>query len=101
MPIKIKNIKALILDMDGVLWRENEPIGNLPEIFKQIIALGIKYVMATNNSTHTVEQYVKKVRSFNIPIESWQIINSSLAFCDCGYSFVFGFIFSCYSLRIC
>ena len=79
MPIKIKNIKALILDMDGVLWRENESIGNLPEIFKQIIAHGIKYVMATNNSTHTVEQYVKKVRSFNIPIESWQIINSSLA----------------------
>jgi 4-nitrophenyl phosphatase len=72
-------IKALILDMDGVLWRENEPIGDLPAIFNKLIDHGIRFVMATNNSTHTVEQYVEKVRSFKIPVEAWQIINSSLA----------------------
>ena len=74
-----KKIRALILDMDGVLWRENQPIGNLPSIFQKINSLGIKYVMATNNSTHTVAQYVTKIRSFNIPVESWQVITSSLA----------------------
>ena len=27
------NIKALILDMDGVVWKADAPIGNLPETF--------------------------------------------------------------------
>jgi beta-phosphoglucomutase-like phosphatase (HAD superfamily) len=30
------NIKALILDMDGVLWKAETPIGDLPSIFKRI-----------------------------------------------------------------
>ena len=34
------NIKALILDMDGVIWKSDAPIGNLPEIFKRIEARG-------------------------------------------------------------
>ena len=29
------NIKAVILDMDGVLWKDYEPIGNLPIIFQR------------------------------------------------------------------
>ncbi|MHB1481711.1 MAG: hypothetical protein ACYCXH_05265, partial [Bellilinea sp.] len=29
-------IKALILDLDGVLWRGNQPIGNLQHIFQRI-----------------------------------------------------------------
>ena len=32
------SIKALILDMDGVLWRANEVIGDLPAIFEAIAA---------------------------------------------------------------
>jgi len=33
MQIKhLKNIKALVLDMDGVLWRERDPIGDLPAV---------------------------------------------------------------------
>ena len=69
----------MILDMDGVLWRDDQPIGDLPTIFDRINRLGIRFVMATNNSTNTVEQYVQKVRRFGISVESWQIINSSLA----------------------
>ncbi|NLZ26622.1 MAG: hypothetical protein GX884_03480, partial [Chloroflexi bacterium] len=48
-------LKGLILDMDGVLWRDNEAIGNLPQIFDTIRKLGLSFVLATNNSTKTVE----------------------------------------------
>jgi len=30
------HIKALILDMDGVIWRSDTPIGDLPNIFRRI-----------------------------------------------------------------
>jgi len=31
-----KLIDALIIDMDGVLWRETTPIGNLGRVFQLI-----------------------------------------------------------------
>src|SRR5258705_120803 len=37
------NIKALIIDMDGVVWKADEPIGDLPEIFARIRARGINF----------------------------------------------------------
>jgi len=36
------NIKALILDMDGVIWRGDAPIGDLVYTFKRIRERGLK-----------------------------------------------------------
>ena len=55
------NIKALILDMDGVVWKADAPIGNLPEIFARIRKRGLKFVFATNNGTKTPEEYQQKL----------------------------------------
>ncbi|GIV66228.1 MAG: HAD-IIA family hydrolase [Chloroflexota bacterium] len=72
-------IKALILDMDGVLWRGKQPIGNLAEIFERIKSLGLKFTFATNNATGSVKQYVDKLRSFGVDVSPQQIINSPMA----------------------
>lgn len=72
-------IQALILDMDGVLWRGNEPIGDLPAIFAHMRAAGLKALLATNNSTKSVEQYQKRLKGFGVKIETWQVVNSSMA----------------------
>lgn len=68
---------GLILDMDGVLWRENTPIGDLPDIFTRIDELGLRVVLATNNSTKTVDQYLSRMRNFGVELEPWQIVTSS------------------------
>lgn len=75
----INTIKALILDLDGVLWRANQPIGDLPSIFKRIEERGWKVVMATNNATRTIEQYVDRMASYGVHIQPWQIIHSGIA----------------------
>ncbi|TLN23719.1 haloacid dehalogenase, partial [bacterium] len=72
-------IRALILDMDGVLWRDNEPIGNLPSIFAKIKAKNIQVILATNNATRTPNQYVAKMAQFGVEIEPWRVINSANA----------------------
>ena len=74
-----ENIKALILDMDGVLWHDTDPIGNLPAIFEQIRARGLKVAMATNNASRTVDEFLEKFARFGVTLEPWQIITSSLA----------------------
>ena len=72
-------IKALILDMDGVIWKSDAPIGDLPAIFKRIEARGLKYVFATNNGTKTPEQYADRLVEFGLHVEPRQVVTSSLA----------------------
>lgn len=76
---KSKSVKAIILDMDGVLWRDNEPIGNLPEIFSEIGMRGWQVSLATNNATRTINQYVEKLANFGVEVQENQIINSAQA----------------------
>ena len=80
--MNLSNIKALILDMDGVLWRENTPIGDLPAIFARIRERGLKVALATNNATRTVDEYLQKLDGFGVMLEPWQMITSSLATAD-------------------
>lgn len=72
-------IKALIIDMDGVLWRADSPIGDLASLFKRIRERGLKFLFATNNSTKTSQQYVDRLARFGVEVEPWQVITSSQA----------------------
>lgn len=72
-------IKSLIIDMDGVIWKADAPIGDLAATFNRIRELGLKFVFATNNSTRTAEQYVARLRAFGIDAEPWQVVTSSQA----------------------
>jgi 4-nitrophenyl phosphatase len=76
------HIKSLILDMDGVLWKEDAPIGNLPAIFDHIHARGLKVAFATNNGTHTPDQYVERLARLGVNVELWQVITSALGVAD-------------------
>ncbi len=72
------HIKALILDMDGVIWRADSPIGDLPEIFNRIEARGLKYVFATNNGTKTPDQYVTTLGKLGVEASTQQVVTSAL-----------------------
>lgn len=73
------HIEALIIDMDGVVWKADSPIGDLAAIFNRIRERGLKFVFATNNSTKTSEQYVERLAKFGVDVEPWQVITSSQA----------------------
>ena len=71
-------IKSLILDMDGVLWKADAPIGNLSSVFNLIHSRGLRVAFATNNGTRTPEQYVERMAGFGVTVEPSQIVTSSL-----------------------
>ena len=73
------HIKSLILDMDGVVWKADAPIGDLPAIFERIRARGVKFVFATNNSTKTSGQYIALLDGFGVQVKPWQVVTSSQA----------------------
>lgn len=72
------NIKSLILDMDGVIWKSDAPIGDLPAIFKRIRERGLKFVFATNNGTKTPEEYQRKLADLGVEIEAAQVVTSAM-----------------------
>ncbi len=75
----LSKIKALILDMDGVLWRSNEAIGDLPAIFDAIVARGLKVTLATNNSTRSPEAHLEKLAGFGVRLDISQVLTSAMA----------------------
>ncbi len=76
---RFPHIKALILDLDGVLWRANEPIGDLPAIFSRIAELGYRVIFCTNNSTGTAGFLHQKLLGFGVQKSIGQIVTSSMA----------------------
>lgn len=73
------NIKSLILDMDGVLWRDNLALLDMPRFFAQIKELGLPVVFATNNGTRSIDMYVDRLADFGVTVEPWQVVNSAIA----------------------
>ena len=75
----MKDIQGIILDLDGVLWRDREPIGNLQQIFSRLRELNLQVMLATNNATRTPRQYVEKLLGFGVEISEGQVVNSAIA----------------------
>jgi 4-nitrophenyl phosphatase len=75
-------IRGLILDMDGVLWKDSSPIGDLQLIFNHIRGQELKVVLATNNATGTIDDYLGKLLGFGVTLEPGQIVTSSEAIAD-------------------
>ncbi len=76
---QIAAIRAAILDMDGVLWRGSDIIGDLPAIFNELKRRNWKVILATNNATRSIAQYLDRFHSLSIEMEPWQVINSGQA----------------------
>jgi len=71
--------EGAVLDMDGVLWRADQPLCDLPQLFANFQTNKIKVVLASNNATVNEEQFLKKLRLMGVELEPWQIISSAMA----------------------
>lgn len=60
------NIKAIISDMDGVLWHGDRPLPGLNAFFDLLRGKPIPYVLATNNSSKTRQDYVQKLAQMGV-----------------------------------
>lgn len=77
--MNLTDIRHLIIDMDGVLWRGDEPLPGLQEFFAFLRERDIPFVLATNNSTSTPGQYVKKLVNMGVSVSSNAIMTSGQA----------------------
>jgi len=78
----LASIKALIIDMDGVLWRGGQPLSGVAEFFAFLRQHGIRFVLATNNSSRTETQHAERLASYGAPVTLDEIVTSANATAD-------------------
>ncbi len=76
---RLNAAKAWIFDMDGVLYRGNAPLPGAIDLFATLQLRNIPFRLATNNSTLTPEQYVKKLDKMDLEVPDEWIVTSGVA----------------------
>ncbi len=75
----LANISHLIIDMDGVLYRGNQPMPRLREFIPFLRERRIPFILATNNSTRTPQEYVDKLAGMGVAVTPAEILVSGQA----------------------
>ncbi|WP_258083299.1 HAD-IIA family hydrolase [Thermococcus thermotolerans] len=70
---------GLIFDMDGVIYRGNEPVEGARELINFLKEEGVHFIFLTNNSTRDPAMYREKLLSMGIDIPEDLIVTSGLA----------------------
>lgn len=73
------DIHALVLDMDGTVYRGNTPIPGAFETLVRCRESGVPVMFVTNNSTQSREEFAAKLTRMGHPTEPEQIVNTAHA----------------------
>lgn len=81
MEHELKKKRLFLLDMDGTLYLGRQLFKDCLAFLAQIRTNGGRAVFLTNNSSKSVQDYVKKLTSLGIPATAEDFFTSSMAAC--------------------
>jgi glycerol-1-phosphatase len=70
---------AILLDLDGVLYRWREPIDGAAEAVRALRDAGKRIVFVTNNSSRTPGQVAERLASVGVDAKPEEVVSSALA----------------------
>ena len=76
---ELKNKKLFLFDMDGTIYEENNVFDGTHQLLDYINKINGKYVFITNNSSKSVDDYIKKLHKMDIKCDSENFFTSSQA----------------------
>ncbi len=75
----LRDIRGLIIDMDGVLWRGDEFLPGFQEFFGLLRHRSVRFVLATNNATKTPQMIQARLERGGVAIQTNEILTSAQA----------------------
>lgn len=79
MPLDLSLIRAVLFDMDGVLYRGKQPLPGVNELLAFLAEHDIAYGCITNNAMRTPAQVAEGLRAMGLPIPAERILTSAVA----------------------
>lgn len=74
----MKRYKAYCFDLDGTVYRGDEPISEAIDFIQQLQANGIEPYFITNNSSLTREKQKEKLNGFGLQVNEEHIVTSAI-----------------------
>lgn len=78
----IEQYDAVLLDLDGVVYLDDQPVANAPEALRELRARGTTVTFVTNNAAHTPADVVARLSSLGISATEEDVVTSSMAAAD-------------------
>jgi 4-nitrophenyl phosphatase len=76
-------LDGVVSDMDGVLWRGDEALAGMPDLFEMLRRRGLPVALATNNSSKSEAEYVAKLAGLGaLGFAERQIVTSRTVMVD-------------------
>jgi 4-nitrophenyl phosphatase len=75
--VSLRGLRGFLLDMDGVLYRGNEPIPGAAEFVAALRTHKVPFLYVTNNSTTTSEKVAARLTGMGIPSTAEEILGSA------------------------
>jgi len=72
------NIKGIISDLDGTVYRGEKVIPGAPELFRRLREANVRVVFISNKPLESREAYAEKLTRMGIPTRPEEVVNSSL-----------------------
>jgi len=73
---------AILLDLDGVLYRATEPIEGAADAVAELRRRGVHLAFVTNNSSRTPEKVAEKLRDMGVEAGVEEVVSSAVATAD-------------------
>jgi 4-nitrophenyl phosphatase len=77
--LNLATIRAVLFDMDGVLYRGSTRLDGAAELLAWLDARGIGYACITNNASLAPEQYEAKLAAMGIAMPASRVVTSAIA----------------------
>ncbi len=75
----LKRVRAVLFDMDGVLYVSSTPLPGVQALFDYLDATGRSWLCVTNNATRTSAQFSDRLAEMNVRVPPERILGSAEA----------------------
>lgn len=75
----LSHIQALVIDIDGVLWRGQTPLPGVVEFFDRLHERKIPFILATNNAAASPDKVCQRLQQMGVHSSTEEILTSGQA----------------------